>query len=102
MRLRQALCMKWSKECANALAYQSDTWVPLTRAPRAAPHSGASRGKNRGNGPTSAYVCLSEREEVIFSRLGLRLSLRAGDLLSISNMYWENDTSVVEDIRAAR
>mmetsp|Transcript_9591 Transcript_9591/g.17335 ORF Transcript_9591/g.17335 Transcript_9591/m.17335 type:complete len:470 (+) Transcript_9591:84-1493(+) len=57
---------------------------------------------NRGNGPTSAYVCLNESEEVFFPRLGLRLLLRAGDLLSISNMYWENDTTVVEDTRAAR
>mmetsp|Transcript_59595 Transcript_59595/g.141803 ORF Transcript_59595/g.141803 Transcript_59595/m.141803 type:complete len:470 (-) Transcript_59595:85-1494(-) len=58
---------------------------------------------NRGNGPASAYICLSESEEVFFPPLGLRLLLRAGDFVLIPNMYWEdNDTKVVEDLRTTR
>mmetsp|Transcript_43596 Transcript_43596/g.102778 ORF Transcript_43596/g.102778 Transcript_43596/m.102778 type:complete len:467 (+) Transcript_43596:101-1501(+) len=66
-------------------------------------HPGTELGLcNRGNGPTSAYICLSETDEVFFPRLGLRLQLRAGDLVAFPNMFWQDDTTVVEDVRSVR
>jgi len=56
---------------------------------------------NRGCGPKSAYVCLVERDDVLFTRLGIRLRLRCGDALLWSNVDWSTN-ECVEDIRTIR
>jgi hypothetical protein len=56
---------------------------------------------NRGCGPKSGYVCLSEQDELFFLRLGLRLVLRRGDAVLWSNVDWETGFAV-EDVRTLR
>mmetsp|Transcript_110485 Transcript_110485/g.330528 ORF Transcript_110485/g.330528 Transcript_110485/m.330528 type:complete len:458 (+) Transcript_110485:114-1487(+) len=56
---------------------------------------------NRGCGPKSAYVCLSDEEEVLFTRLGMRLVMRKGDAIMWPNVDWETGQAV-EDIRTLR
>jgi len=65
--------------------------------------SGRVGWNNRGCGPKSAYICLSEGEEVFFPRLGMRLLLRCGDLLLWPNVDWETGSGTgVEDLRTLR
>lgn len=56
---------------------------------------------NRGCGPKSAYVCISEDDEVLFTRLGMRLVMRKGDAVMWPNVDWETGQAV-EDIRTLR
>mmetsp|Transcript_2119 Transcript_2119/g.4786 ORF Transcript_2119/g.4786 Transcript_2119/m.4786 type:complete len:464 (-) Transcript_2119:118-1509(-) len=56
---------------------------------------------NRGCGPKSAYICLSEQDEVFYMRLGMRLVLQKGDLLMWPNVDWETGEAV-EDLRTLR
>lgn len=56
---------------------------------------------NRGCGPKSAYVCLSDRDEVFFTRLCMRLVLQRGDLLMWPNVDWETGQPM-EDVRTMR
>merc|ERR1711879_931708 len=56
---------------------------------------------NRGCGPKSIYVCLAERDDVLFTRLGIRMRLRCGDAVLWSNIDWSTDEAV-EDIRTLR
>eukprot|EP00401_Gymnodinium_catenatum_P040252 CAMPEP_0117572766 /NCGR_PEP_ID=MMETSP0784-20121206/60537_1 /TAXON_ID=39447 /ORGANISM="" /LENGTH=437 /DNA_ID=CAMNT_0005371169 /DNA_START=26 /DNA_END=1336 /DNA_ORIENTATION=- len=48
---------------------------------------------NRGCGPKSAYVCLSEEDEVFFPALGIRLLLRRGDAVLWPNVDWETGSA---------
>ncbi|CAK0834869.1 unnamed protein product, partial [Prorocentrum cordatum] len=64
---------------------------------------------NRGCGQKSGLVCLSDRDEVFFPHLGLRLALRRGDALLWSNVCDEPGgtepgarSRVVEDLRTTR
>lgn len=71
-------------------------------APLRVVRPGSRRGfVNRGCGPKSAYVCLSEQDEVYFPKVGLRLLLRSGDALFWPNVDWETGTAV-EDVRTVR
>eukprot|EP00929_Paragymnodinium_shiwhaense_P008958 TRINITY_DN112963_c0_g1_i1.p1 TRINITY_DN112963_c0_g1~~TRINITY_DN112963_c0_g1_i1.p1 ORF type:complete len:562 (+),score=66.48 TRINITY_DN112963_c0_g1_i1:70-1755(+) len=56
---------------------------------------------NRGLGNQAAYVCLNEREEVVFPGAGLRVVLRAGDCLSWNNVVSDGEM-LVEDSRTFR
>jgi len=56
---------------------------------------------NRGCGPTSAVICLSEHDEIFFPRLGLRVKMHCGDLLHWPNIDWDSG-SPVEDMRTVR
>jgi len=56
---------------------------------------------NRGCGPKSGYVCLSQSEEVLFPKLGMRVLMRAGDLLLWANVDWETGKAV-EDMQTLR
>eukprot|EP00913_Durusdinium_trenchii_P012912 g12125.t2 len=49
---------------------------------------------NRGCGPKSAFICLSESDEVFFYRLGLRLKLQKGDALLWPNVHWRGDDPI--------
>lgn len=51
---------------------------------------------NRGCGFESAYVCLSDAEEVFFPKLGVCLALKPGDALFWPNVYWELQESPEE------
>lgn len=55
---------------------------------------------NRGFGPKSAYICLSERDEVFFAKLGIRIKMRRGDALFWPNTELENPR--VEEVRTLR
>eukprot|EP00929_Paragymnodinium_shiwhaense_P021252 TRINITY_DN13911_c0_g1_i1.p1 TRINITY_DN13911_c0_g1~~TRINITY_DN13911_c0_g1_i1.p1 ORF type:complete len:467 (+),score=91.33 TRINITY_DN13911_c0_g1_i1:84-1484(+) len=57
---------------------------------------------NRGCGSDSAYVCLSDQDEVFFPKLGLRLLLRAGEAIIWPNIQWGDDDRQVEDWRTMR
>jgi len=60
---------------------------------------------NRGCGSDSAYVCLSDHDEVFFNKLGLRLVLRRGEAIVWPNVIWENINGVnrqVEEVRTLR
>ncbi|CAK0805177.1 unnamed protein product [Prorocentrum cordatum] len=56
---------------------------------------------NRGSGHTSVYVCLQERDDVWFPKLGVRFAMRRGDAL-----FWTNhrrvDGRLCEDVRTQR
>lgn len=54
--------------------------------------------RNRGCGPKTAYICLSEDEEVVFTKLGINIALGRGDALLWQNVDWSTDAAV-EDIR---
>mmetsp|Transcript_83531 Transcript_83531/g.259481 ORF Transcript_83531/g.259481 Transcript_83531/m.259481 type:complete len:458 (+) Transcript_83531:64-1437(+) len=56
---------------------------------------------NRGCGPKSAYVCLSDDDEILFTRLGMRVVMRKGDAIMWPNVDWETGQAV-EDIRTLR
>lgn len=56
---------------------------------------------NRGCGPKSGYICLSESDEVLFPRLGMRLVLRCGDLIMWPNAVMSGGESL-EDTRTLR
>merc|ERR1712187_255764 len=56
---------------------------------------------NRGCGPRSCYICLSEQDEVWFYNLHVRLKLRRGDLIFWQNVVWE-ENSPMEDFRTMR
>lgn len=65
---------------------------------------------NRGCGQKAALLCLSERDEVVFPHLGVRLLLQRGDLLIWPNAWQSGPISdeqgapqrVVEDMRTKR
>jgi len=63
--------------------------------------SGRVGSANRGCGPKSVYICLSERDEVFFVRLGMRFVLRRGDALLWPNVDWATGQAV-EDVRTLR
>jgi len=56
---------------------------------------------NRGCGPKSLFVCLSDVDDVLFPSLGLMLRLRRGDAITWPNIDWETGKAV-EDIRTIR
>jgi len=59
---------------------------------------------NRGCGPKSCYICLSERDEVFFYSLGVRIVLSRGDCIYWQNNEWvdEGATLPTEDLRTMR
>eukprot|EP00435_Cladocopium_sp_Y103_P022864 s880_g5.t1 len=78
--------------------------LPLSHlAPLRIVRTASDRGRlcNRGCGPKSVYICLSEQDEVFFYRLGLRLKLRKGDALLWPNVEWR-DEDPIEDLRTVR
>jgi len=77
--------------------------LPLSHlAPLRIVRAASDRGLcNRGCGPKSVYICLSEKDEVFFYRLGLRLKLRKGDALLWPNVEWR-DEDPIEDLRTVR
>lgn len=56
---------------------------------------------NRGPGTYSAYICLSERDEIFFPHLGWRLVLQKGDMLAWANIQFGKEVSY-EDLRTQR
>jgi len=56
---------------------------------------------NRGSGHTSVYVCLQERDDVWFPKLGVRFAMRGGDALFWSN-HQRCDGRLCEDVRTQR
>mmetsp|Transcript_58823 Transcript_58823/g.140251 ORF Transcript_58823/g.140251 Transcript_58823/m.140251 type:complete len:473 (+) Transcript_58823:96-1514(+) len=56
---------------------------------------------NRGCGPKSGTVCLSQSDEVFFPVLGLRVRMHRGDFLLWSNVDWQ-DERPVEDLQTLR
>ncbi|CAJ1368763.1 unnamed protein product [Effrenium voratum] len=71
-------------------------------APLRIVRTASDRGlSNRGCGPKSVYVCLSETDEVFFYRLGLRLKMRRGDALLWPNVEWKGEDPI-EDLRTVR
>merc|ERR1712032_745117 len=64
-------------------------------------HVGTTLGFcNRGFGPKSAYICLSERDDVFFAKLGIRIKMRRGDALFWPNTELENPR--IEEVRTLR
>lgn len=56
---------------------------------------------NRGCGPKSLYVCLTQSEEIYFPRLRIRVVLHSGDALMWSNVDWSTGTPA-DDLRTLR
>lgn len=56
---------------------------------------------NRGCGPKSMYVCLSDEDQIFFPRLGMKLRLHRGDLLMWPNVFW-NGPDPLEELRTIR
>lgn len=56
---------------------------------------------NRGSGHTSVFVCLQERDDVWFPKLGVRFAMRSGDALFWSN-HQRCDGRLCEDVRTQR
>jgi len=82
---------------AGAAGLGLDYMGPL-RLVAASPRLGLS---NRGCGPKSAHICLSKESEVTFPRLGIRLILQEGDMVTWPNVSWDTDEPV-EDMRTLR
>eukprot|EP00439_Symbiodinium_sp_Y106_P062033 s1027_g9.t1 len=57
---------------------------------------------NRGCGHKSAYICLSDADEVFFYRVGMRLRLKRGDALLWPNVEWSTEEEPLEDLRTLR
>merc|ERR1711920_627207 len=56
---------------------------------------------NRGLGPKSAFVCLSDTDDLFFMKLGMRLVLQKGDAILLPNVDWETGRAA-EDLRTSR
>mmetsp|Transcript_48042 Transcript_48042/g.112236 ORF Transcript_48042/g.112236 Transcript_48042/m.112236 type:complete len:465 (-) Transcript_48042:52-1446(-) len=56
---------------------------------------------NRGCGPKSGTICLSEHDEVFFPAIGLKVLLRRGDFVQWSNVDWQGDKPI-EDMQTLR